>query len=107
MPRKPKSRRINIDSRDRWKQLLKQVNKDEVPVSMLEKIHVNLIDGSQVEIDILELLEEGMDPDFVRDEINERLQKMDHIIKDVDFFISIEAVVKTVQPVTDNILKNL
>jgi hypothetical protein len=74
---------------------------------MLEKIHVNLIDGSQVEIDILELLEEGMDPDFVRDEINERLQKMDHIIKDVDFFISIEAVVKTVQPVTDNILKNL
>jgi hypothetical protein len=60
-----------------------------------------------VEIDILELLEEGMDPDFVRDEINERLQKMDHIIKDVDFFISIEAVVKTVQPVTDNILKNL
>ena len=107
MPRKPKSRRINIDSRDRWKQLLKQVNKDEVPVSMLEKIHVNLIDGSQVEIDILELLAEGMDPDFVRDEINERLQKMDHIIKDVDFFISIEAVVKTVQPVTDNILKNL
>ena len=71
---------------------------------MLEKIHVNLIDGSQVEIDIVELLNEGMDPDVVKDEINSRLQRMDSIIKDVDFFISIENVAKTVQPVTDSIL---
>ena len=105
--RKPKSRRINVDTRDRWKQILKTVSKDEVPVSMLEKIHVNLIDGTQVEIDIVELLNEGMDPDVVKDEINSRLHKMDSIIKDVDFFISIENVAKAVQPVTDNILKNL
>jgi hypothetical protein len=67
MARKPKSRRINVDARDRWKQILKTVSKDEVPISLLEKIHVNLIDGTKVEIDILQLLDEGMHPDEIKD----------------------------------------
>jgi hypothetical protein len=107
MARKPKSRRINVDARDRWKQLLKTVSKDEVPVSLLEKIHVNLIDGTKVEIDIMELLAEGMNPDEIKDELNDKLKRMDEIIKDVDFFISVETVAKTVQPITDDILKSL
>lgn len=107
MARKPKSRRINVDARDRWKQILKTVSKDEVPINLLEKVHVNLIDGSMVEVDILQLLAEGQDPDEIKDELNDKLRKMDEIIKDVDFFISIETVAKTVQPITDDILKHL
>lgn len=107
MARKPKSRRINVDARDRWKQILKTVSKDEVPINLLEKVHVNLIDGSMVEVDILQLLAEGQDPDEIKEELNDKLRKMDEIIKDVDFFISIETVAKTVQPITDDILKHL
>ena len=107
MARKPKSRRINVDARDRWKQILKTVSKDEVPVSLLEKVHVNLVDGTKVEVDIAQLIAEGMHPDDIKDELNSRLKKMDEIIKDVDFFISVENVAKTVQPVTDEILKTL
>lgn len=107
MARKPKSRRINVDARDRWKQILKTVSKDEVPINLLEKVHVNLIDGSMVEVDILQLLAEGQDPDDIKEELNDKLRKMDEIIKDVDFFISIETVAKTVQPITDDILKHL
>jgi hypothetical protein len=107
MARKPKSRRINVDARDRWKQILKTVSKDEVPINLLEKVHVNLIDGTKVEVDILQLLAEGQDPDEIKDELNDKLRKMDEIIKDVDFFISIETVAKTVQPITDDILKHL
>lgn len=107
MARKPKSKRINVDTKDRWKQILKSVSHDEVPISLMEKIHVNLIDGTKVEVDIVQLLNEGMDPDVIKEEINERLRKMDNIIKDVDFFISIENVSKVIQPVTDGILKHL
>jgi hypothetical protein len=83
------------------------VSKDEVPINLLEKVHVNLIDGTMVEVDILQLLAEGQDPDEIKDELNDKLRKMDEIIKDVDFFISIETVAKTVQPITDDILKHL
>jgi hypothetical protein len=106
-PRRPKSRRINVDVRDRWKQILKTVTKEEVPVSLLEAVNVNLINGDVVYINIQQLVEEGQDPDDIKDQLNERLRKMDDIIRDVDFFISIENVAKTVQPITDEILKAL
>ncbi len=74
---------------------------------MLEAITVNLKAGTQVVINIHELLLEGADPDYLRDHIEERLDALDHIIEDVDFYISLEEVRKTVQPATDSILKNL
>jgi hypothetical protein len=107
MARKARSKRINVDVKARWKQILKTVSKEEVPISLLDAVNVNLIDGTTVQIDIVQLLSEGHDPDEIKDELNERLKQMDEIIKDVDFFISIENVAKTVQPVTDNILKDL
>ena len=108
MPRKkPQSKRINIDSRDRWKSILKTVSKDEVPVAMIQTVTVNLIDGTRVEIDIRELIAEGYDNDEIESMLNNRLKKLDEIIKDVDFFINIDSVASTVQPVTDDILKNL
>ena len=107
MPRKSQSKRINIDSRDRWKNILKTVSKDEVPVAMIQTVTVNLIDGTRVDIDIRELIAEGYDNDEIESMLNNRLKKLDEIIKDVDFFINIDSVASTVQPVTDDILKNL
>jgi len=107
MPRKNQSKRINVDSRDRWKQILKTVAKDEVPVNMIQMVTVNLIDGTRVEINILDLLDEGYANQEIEEMLNSRLKKLDEIIKDVDFFINIDSVAKTVQPVTDDILKNL
>jgi hypothetical protein len=107
MARKPRSRRINVDVKARWKAILKTVSKEEVPISLLEAVNVNLIDGSTVQIDISQLLSEGQDPDEIKDVLNDRLKRMDEIIKDVDFFISIDNVAKTVQPITDDILRDL
>lgn len=107
MSRKNQSKRINVDARDRWKQILKTVAKEEVPVNMIQMVTVNLIDGTRVEISVLELFEEGFDNAEIEEMLNSRLKQLDEIIKDVDFFINIDSVAKTVQPVTDNILKNL
>ena len=105
MARKPKSKRINVNVKDRWKQIVKSVNKNEVPVALLNCVVVNLIDGTSVEVDIQELLDQGFDADDVRDMLNSRLDKMDEMIKDVDFLIDIDRVASTIQPVTDDILK--
>jgi hypothetical protein len=107
MPRKKSSKRINIDTREKWKNILKTVSKDDVPMALLEMVTVNLIDGTQVDINVTALLEEGHDPDEIEIMINSRLKKLDEIIRDVDIFINIDSVAKTVQPVTDNILKHL
>ena len=106
-PKRPKSKRLNVSKKKEWEAILRQVDKQDVPISMLECIVVSLNDGTEVVIDIKELLAEGADPDSLSNHLEERLDALDHIIQDVDFYISVDEVRKTVQPATDNLLKNL
>jgi len=106
-PRRPKSKRLNLNTKDQWERLLKEIKKEQVPVGVLQCITVNLKDGTQVNVDISEMLQEGADPEVIENIINAKLQSLDAYIDDVDFHISIDNVAKTVQPITDNLLKNL
>ena len=108
-PKKPrqKSKRLNLSTKAQWESILKSVEKKEIPITMLESIDVNLADGTRVKIGIRELLNEGVDPDDLEKEIKAKLKNLDHYINDIDFFISVSAVQKIVQPATDELLKNL
>jgi hypothetical protein len=106
-PRKNKQLKLTITERDKWRQILKEVEKAEAPVSVLKSITVNLIDGTKVKINIQELLSEGATPEELESDINIKLLRLDEVIKSVDFFISVEHVAKAVQPATDILLKNL
>lgn len=108
-PKKPrqKSKRLNLNSKSQWEAILKSVEKKEVPIAMLNSLTLNLKDGTAVSINIKELLDEGNDPDELESLIKHKLSALDNIIEDIDFFISVSAVQKVVQPVTDELLKNL
>lgn len=105
--KKPKLKRLNVTAREKWEKILKDIEKTEVPVTVLESITVNLIDGTQVSVNIKQLIAEGNDPDDVESMLNEKLTELDDIIKDVDFYVSIDDVAKVVQPITDVFLKDL
>lgn len=105
--RRPKLKRINVSAKNQWKHILKDVDKDEIPIGLLLSITVNLIDGSKVKIDVKELISEGNDPDMLEELLDIKLREMDAYIEDIDFYINIDDVARTVQPITDQILKNL
>lgn len=102
-----KSKRLNLNTKSQWESILKSVEKKEVPIAMLNSLTVNLNDGTAVNINIKELLDEGNDPDELERMIKLKLRALDNIIEDIDFFISVTAVQKMVQPATDELLKNL
>lgn len=106
-PRRPRSKRLNLNSKEKWEKLLKEVEKEQVPISVLLYITVNLKDGTSVEVNIAELIDEGADPELIESMINDKLEALDHIIQDVDFHISVDSVAKVVQPFTDQLLKDL
>lgn len=106
-PKHPKLKRLNITAREKWGKILKEVEKQEVPITLLESITVGLIDGTKVQINIKELIDDGMDPDDIENALNKKLQELDHIINDINFFVSLDDVAKTVQPITDAFLKDL
>lgn len=104
---KPKSKRLNLNAKSQWESILRSVEKKEIPITMLESVNVNLTDGTIVNINVKELLDEGNDPDILEKMLKTKLSQLDYIISDIDFFISVTAVQKVVQPATDELLKNL
>ena len=106
-PRPRRSKRLRLSKKEKWEAILKGTDKDEVPIQVLDSISVNLKDGTSVNIFVKQLLEEGNDPTELEQDIQRRLDDMDDLIKDVDFYISVPQLSKTVQPITDKILKNL
>lgn len=107
-PKKPaKPKKLNLNSKALWKNILKDVEKKEVPIHVLEKLMVHLKDGTQVVVDIKRLLAEGHDPDEVEVHVNTRLEELDDYIDNVDFFVDIDLVEATVQPETDKLLSKL
>ena len=106
-PRQPKSKRLNLNKKDQWEKLLKEVSKEQVPIGVLRYITVNLKDGTSVDVNIAEMLDEGGDPAYIEELINSKLAALDDVIEDVDFHISVDAVSKVIKPFTDELLKNL
>lgn len=105
--KQPKSKKVNASSRNQWRKILKEVDKDQVPVHFLDSMVLYLNDGTEITIKVREAVESGADHETIHEEITQRLAKLDHLIKTIDFFISIETVNEIVQPLTDQILKDL
>ena len=105
--KKPKPKKLNLNKKIAWRNILKDVEKKEVPVHLLESLTVHLRDGTIVTIDIKSILAEGADPDEVEIHVNNKLEELDAYIDNVDFYVNLEVVQNTIQPETDRILANL
>ncbi len=88
--KQPKPKKLNLNSKAIWKNILKEVEKREVPVHILEKLNVHLKDGTVVTVDIKKLLAEGADPDDIEEHVTSRLEDLDMYIDNVDFFVDID-----------------
>jgi hypothetical protein len=110
-PKKPQrnkgSKKITLNHAKRWKDIVEDVDKRQVPVSILQNIEVKLVDGTKIDIDVKKLLQEGMDPIEVEEMLDLKFNELDAYIENVDFLIDIDKVVTAVQPETDKVLKGL
>lgn len=107
-PRKrSKAKKLNINKRKSWQDIVNGVDKKEVPISILQKILVSLVDGTQITINVKELISDGQDPDEIELMLDEKFNELDIYIKNVDFFVDIDKVQHEVQPATDKALKGL
>ncbi len=107
-PRKrSKAKKLNINKRKSWQDIVNGVDKKEVPISILQKILVSLVDGTQITINVKDLISDGQDPDDIELMLDEKFNELDIYIKNVDFFVDIDKVQDEVQPATDKALKGL
>jgi hypothetical protein len=98
-----KKSRIDLSFKEKWEKILSAVDKPSVPVSVLERMQVHLIDGTKIDIDVSELLAQA-EAEEIEEYLNGKMRDIDHLIADVDYFVNIDMVAKTIQPETDRIL---
>ncbi len=107
-PKKPpKSKRINLNYKGQWREILKDVEKEQVPINLLDCILLKLLDGTEITIEVKKMLDAGIDHEELQQDISAKLKKLDPLIDQVDFFISLESLDKTIKPITADILKDL
>lgn len=110
LPKKPqrnKAKKLVLNERKSWQDIVNGVEKKEVPIEVLQHINVQLLDGTNITINIRELIAEGQDPAEIEALLDEKFNALDQYIKNVDFFVDIDRVVNQIQPETERLLRNL
>lgn len=105
MPRKKKTPKLDTIEKTDWDNILSEIDKSEIPIELLELVLINLVSGDTIEIDVQRLVETGVSPLEIERKLNEKLISMSDIIKDVDFHIVREKVIKVVRSTTSELLK--
>ena len=91
----------------KWEHILADVEKNKIPIHFIKKLVIRLQGKKQHTINIHNLLKQGLEPEQVEEVLNRKLEELDEIIVSVEFILNVESIAETVQPVTDQMLKNL
>jgi hypothetical protein len=91
----------------KWEQIVDDVDKIKIPVQFIKKLVVRLEGRKQRTLNIQSLIKSGHDPDEVEEIIADKLRELDDEMISIEFVLDIENIAETVQPTTDDLLKNL
>lgn len=105
--RKQQSSNISVNVKDKWEQILTDIDKAEVPIHVLDKLTIKLISGGKIHIPIGKLIADGNDPSHLEEQVRCKLHDLEHDIDDVFFYVDVDLVVSTVQPATDLLLDKI
>lgn len=92
---------------EKWERLLEDVDKQKIPVEFIKKIVLKLVGRKQHTINIQKLMERGLYPEEIEDEISTKLIELDELVVGIEFILNVESIADTVQPETDRILNGL
>ena len=91
----------------KWEHILEDVEKNKIPVQFIRKIIIKLKGKKQQTINIEKFLQQGLESDQVEELISKRLNELDELVVSIEFVLNVQSIADTVQPVTDEFLRNL
>jgi hypothetical protein len=90
-----------------WDHIISGVDKTEVPLECINKIVIRLQGGRQKTINLTRLKRDGFDIEEIESVLTRNLVELGDLVRDIDFLVDVNAVVRLVQPETDKLLKDL
>ncbi len=96
-----------IDSTSQWEDLIKTVDKDQIPIDCVKKVFFKLKGGKQKTINLARLRNQGFDLDQIEIVVTRTMLEMSDDIVNMDFIIDVDSVKDYVQPITNDLLGKL
>ena len=91
----------------KWERLLEDIDKQTIPVEFIKKLILRLEGRRQHTINILKLLNQGLEPDQIEEFISRKLIDLDDMVMGIEFILNVESIAEVVQPETDKLLSGL
>jgi hypothetical protein len=91
----------------KWERLLEGVDKKKIPIEFIKKLVLKLQGKRQQTINIEKFLNQGLEPEEVEEAVSRKLLELDDEVVSIEFVLNVESIAETVQPATDQLLKNL
>lgn len=91
----------------KWEHILEDVEKNKIPIQFIRKLIVRLHGRRRHTINIERLMAQGLEAEDVEEVLNQKLEELDADITSVEFVLNVESIALNVQPITDDLLKNL
>ena len=92
---------------EKWEHILQDVEKNKIPIQFITKLVIKLAGKKQHTVNVYRMLKQGLEPDQVEEVLSRKLEELDERIISVEFILNVESIAETVQPLTDEMLKNL
>lgn len=98
---------LTDDFSKRWEEIVDQVDKQHIPITLVKKVVFRMQDKRQKTINLRRMRDQAVDPDVIEQLVDSFIQNNEQHIASMEFILDIEAVAGQVQPETDKLLKEL
>lgn len=99
--------RLDSEVEHDWENVISTIDKDHVPINCVKKVLFKLKGGKQKTINLARLRKDGLDLEQIEEVVTRQMIELSAEIVNMDFVIDINVVRETVQPLTNELLKNL
>jgi hypothetical protein len=91
----------------KWEHIVDEVVKTEIPLECIKKVVIKFDSKRQKTVNLQLLRRQGLDLEEIEVVLSRTLTELGDSVRDVDFMVDIGEVAKLIQPVTDDLLKDL
>ena len=95
---------VLTDSIAQWEDLIKTVDKDQIPIDCVKKVLFKLKGGKQKTINLGTLRKQGLEIEEIETVVTRTMLDMSSDIVNMDFVIDVQIVAEHIQPITDKLL---
>lgn len=92
---------------DKWNNIIESVDKNKIPIQFIKKMILKLDGKKQHTINIERLLAQGLEVSQVEEAVSRRIKEIEDQITSIEFVLDLKTISETIQPETDQLLRNL